>query len=104
MQTAHNVAPSVSIAMDKFPGAAQPELHAPSLLLPSFTETGPKERDQRMKELVCETEVLIVSRDEKIQLRNGADHRFSTAEQRRAASLPKNLRFHVHLNGEGSSH
>ena len=32
------------------------------------------------------------------------DHRFGTAEQRRAATLAQNLRLHVHLNGKGGGH
>ena len=51
VETAHDVASSISVAMHEFPCAAQPELHAASLLLPSFTETGSDGRDQLVKDL-----------------------------------------------------
>ena len=78
--------------MNKLAGAAQSKLHSPSLLLPSFTEAGPEStviRTRQEQEPRCQAETRRASalRYKKVQLGNGPNHRFGTAEQGWAAAF-----------------
>ncbi len=46
----------------------------------------------------------MISRDEKIQLGDSANHSFGASEQRRPAAFAEHLRFHMHLNGQSRGH
>jgi hypothetical protein len=47
VKTAHYVASAISVAVNKFAGAAQSEFHAPGLLLPSFAQSRPASAERK---------------------------------------------------------